>query len=117
LLGHRLQLNERQTSRCARRRNFTAPEIPYPVSMVLALQLRALGALPQVMGVLGKVYQRCKTASGTAQKTAVQHVHPENARGCRNTPRSQNHGLYRLCRSVVNKAFWDALPADIPHAA
>src|SRR3982750_4759812 len=64
-------------------------------SKVLDLQMRALGALPQVMA-FSEVYQALQTGVVDGQE---------------NTPPS-NHGYIGYV-VVVNKAFWDGLPADI----
>ncbi len=85
-------------------------------SKVLEAQFRALGAIPQVMA-FSEVYQALQTGVVDGHgEHAVEHLHPENARGAEVHRPLTNHGYIGYV-VIVNKKFWDGLPADIRAAA
>jgi C4-dicarboxylate-binding protein DctP len=80
-------------------------------SKVLEEQMRAVGALPQVMA-FSEVYQALQTGvvDGT-ENPHLQPLHPEDARGAEAHDLT-DHG-YLGYAVIVNKKFWDGLPADV----
>ena len=83
-------------------------------SKVLEAQMRALGAIPQVMA-FSEVYQALQTGvvdgtENTPSNIYTQKTHEVQAHGA-----LTGHG-YIGYGVIVNKKFWDALPADIRSA-
>jgi C4-dicarboxylate-binding protein DctP len=83
-------------------------------SKVLEAQMRALGAIPQVMA-FSEVYQALQTGvvdgtENTPSNVYTQKTHEVQAHGA-----ITNHG-YIGYAVIVNKKFWDGLPADIRSA-
>jgi C4-dicarboxylate-binding protein DctP len=71
------------------------------------------GAIPQVHGLSPRSYQAlANRRCGRHRESTVQHVHAENARGAEVRRCVTNHG-YLGYAVVVNKKFWEGLPADI----
>ena len=80
-------------------------------SKVLEAQMKALGAVPQVMA-FSEVYQALQTGvvdgtENTPSNTFTQKVHEVQAHGT-----ITNHG-YIGYAVIANKKFWDGLPADV----
>ena len=80
-------------------------------SKVLEAQMKALGAVPQVMA-FSEVYQGLQTGvvdgtENTPSNTFTQKVHEVQSNGS-----ITNHG-YIGYAVIANKKFWDGLPADI----
>lgn len=80
-------------------------------SKVLEAEIKALGALPQVMA-FGEVYQALQTGvvDGTENPPSnmfTQKMHEVQKHGI-----ITNHG-YLGYAVIVNKSFWDGLPADV----
>ncbi len=80
-------------------------------SKVLEAQMKALGAVPQVMA-FSEVYQALQTGvvdgtENTPSNTYTQKVHEVQAHGT-----ITNHG-YIGYAVIANKKFWDGLPADV----
>jgi C4-dicarboxylate-binding protein DctP len=77
-------------------------------SKVLEAQMKALGAVPQVMA-FSEVYQALQTGVVDGTENRLQHVHPENAKVQKHATLS-NHGYLGYAAVIVNKKFWDDLP-------
>lgn len=80
-------------------------------SKVLEAQMKALGAVPQVMA-FSEVYQGLQTGvvdgtENTPSNTYTQKVHEVQSHGT-----ITNHG-YIGYAVIANKKFWDGLPADV----
>jgi hypothetical protein len=78
-------------------------------SKVLEAQMRALGAIPQVMA-FSRSTRRCRPAWSTAPRTPLEHLHPEDARGAEVHDHVPTTAISATV--MVNKKFWDGLPAE-----
>src|ERR1700735_4720169 len=80
-------------------------------SKVLEAQFRALGAIPQVMA-FGEVYQALQTGVVDGQENTTSNVYSQKMHEVQKYMTMTNHGYIGYV-VVVNKKFWDGLPADI----
>ena len=80
-------------------------------SKVLEAQFRALGAIPQVMA-FGEVYQALQTGVVDGQENTWSNIYTQKMREVQKYATVTNHGYIGYV-VVVNKKFWDGLPADI----
>ena len=80
-------------------------------SKVLEAQMRALGAIPQVMA-FSEVYQALATGVVDGTRTRRRTNTPRRCTRCRSTRRCSEHG-YVGYAVIANKKFWDGLPADV----
>jgi C4-dicarboxylate-binding protein DctP len=80
-------------------------------SKVLELQMRALGALPQVMA-FSEVYQALQTGVVDGQENTPSNMFTQKMHEVQKYTTLSNHGYIGYV-VVVNKPFWDGLPADI----
>src|SRR3979411_2844838 len=80
-------------------------------SKVLEAQFRALGSIPQVMA-FGEVYQALQTGVVDGQENTWSNIYTQKMHEVQKYAPVTNHGYIGYV-VVVNKKFWDGLPADI----
>jgi C4-dicarboxylate-binding protein DctP len=80
-------------------------------SKVLEAQFRALGAIPQVMA-FSEVYQALQTGVVDGQENTASNIYTQKMHEVQKHLTMTNHGYIGYV-VVVNKKFWDGLPADI----
>ncbi len=80
-------------------------------SKVLEAQIKALGALPQVMA-FGEVYQGLQTGVVDGTENPPSNMYTQKMHEVQKHATVTNHG-YLGYAVIVNKAFWDGLPADV----
>jgi C4-dicarboxylate-binding protein DctP len=80
-------------------------------SKVLEAQFRLLGATPQVMA-FSEVYQALQTGVVDAQENTASNIYTQKFDEVQKYITLTNHGYIGYI-VVVNKKFWDGLPADI----
>jgi len=80
-------------------------------SKVLQAQFRALDALPQVMA-FSEVYQALQTGVVDGQENTWSNIYTQKMHEVQKYITETNHG-YIGYAVIVNKKFWDGLPADI----
>ena len=80
-------------------------------SKVLDSQMRALGALPQVMA-FSEVYQALQTGVVDGTENPPSNMYTQKMHEVQKFATVSNHG-YLGYAVIVNKKFWDGLPADI----
>ncbi len=80
-------------------------------SKVLAAQMRALGANPQVMA-FSEVYQGLQTGVVDGTENPPSNFYTQKLHEVQSNLTLSNHG-YLGYAVIVNKKFWDGLPADI----
>jgi C4-dicarboxylate-binding protein DctP len=80
-------------------------------SKVLEAQMRALGAIPQVMA-FSEVYQALQTGVVDGAETSPTNIYTQRWHEVQKFISMSHHG-YDAYAIVVNRKFWDSLPADI----
>jgi C4-dicarboxylate-binding protein DctP len=80
-------------------------------SKVLEAQFRTLGAIPQVMA-FSDVYQALQTGVVDGQENTWSNIYTQKMYEVQKYITATNHGYIGYV-VVVNKKFWDGLPADI----
>lgn len=80
-------------------------------SKVLDAQMRALGAIPQVMA-FSEVYQALQTGVVDGTENPPSNMYTQKMHEVQKYATVTNHG-YLGYAVIVNKKFWDGLPADI----
>lgn len=80
-------------------------------SKVLESQMRALGALPQVMA-FSEVYQALQTGVVDGTENPPSNLYTQKMHEVQKYVVESNHG-YLGYAVITNKKFWDGLPADI----
>jgi len=80
-------------------------------SKVLEAQIRALGAIPQVMA-FSDVYQALQTGVVDGTENPPSNMYTQKMHEVQKHATISNHG-YLGYAVIVNKKFWDGLPADI----
>jgi C4-dicarboxylate-binding protein DctP len=80
-------------------------------SKVLEAQFRALGSIPQVMA-FSEVYQALQTGVVDGQENTWSNMYTQKMHEVQKYATVTNHGYIGYV-VVVNKKFWDGLPADI----
>ena len=80
-------------------------------SKVLEAQFRALGAIPQVMA-FSDVYQALQTGVVDGQENTWSNIYTQKMHEVQKYATVTNHGYIGYV-VVVNKKFWDGLPAEI----
>src|SRR5712691_11445866 len=80
-------------------------------SKVLEAQFRALGATPQVMA-FSEVYQALQTGVVDGQENTPSNMYTQKMHEVQKYTTLTNHGYIGYV-VVVNKTFWDGLPADV----
>jgi len=80
-------------------------------SKVLEAQMRALGAIPQVMA-FSEVYQALQTGVVDGTENPPSNFYTQKMHEVQKHLTMTNHG-YLGYAVIVNKKFWDGLPADV----
>ena len=80
-------------------------------SKVLESQFRALGAIPQVMA-FSEVYQALQTGVVDGEENTASNIYSQKMHEVQKYMTMTNHGYIGYV-VVVNKKFWEGLPADI----
>ena len=80
-------------------------------SKVLEAQFRSLGAIPQVMA-FSDVYQALQTGVVDGQENTWSNMYTQKMHEVQKFATVTNHGYIGYV-VVVNKKFWDGLPADV----
>jgi len=80
-------------------------------SKVLDSQMRAMGAIPQVMA-FSEVYQALQTGVVDGTENPPSNLYTQKMHEVQKYVTLSNHG-YLGYAVIVNKKFWDGLPADI----
>ena len=80
-------------------------------SKVLEAEMRALGALPQVLA-FGEVYQALQTGVVDGTENPPSNMYTQKMHEVQKYTALTNHG-YLGYALIVNKKFWEGLPADI----
>jgi len=80
-------------------------------SKVLEEQIRALGALPQVMA-FSEVYQALQTGVVDGTENPISNLYTQKMHEVQKHLSLTEHG-YLGYAVIVNKKFWDGLPADV----
>jgi C4-dicarboxylate-binding protein DctP len=80
-------------------------------SKVLEAQFRTLGSIPQVMA-FSDVYQALQTGVVDGQENTWSNIYTQKMHEVQKYMTNTNHGYIGYV-VVVNKKFWDGLPADI----
>jgi C4-dicarboxylate-binding protein DctP len=80
-------------------------------SKVLEAQFRTLGAIPQVMA-FSEVYQALQTGVVDGQENTWSNIYTQKMHEVQKYITVTNHGYIGYI-VVVNKKFWDGIPADI----
>jgi C4-dicarboxylate-binding protein DctP len=80
-------------------------------SRVLQAQFKALSSLPQVMA-FGEVYQALQTGVVDGQENTWSNIYTQKMHEVQKYITESNHGYIGYV-VIVNKKFWDDLPADL----
>ena len=80
-------------------------------SKVLDSEMRALGALPQVLA-FSEVYQAMQTGVVDGNENTISNVYTQKMHEVQKYLTQTDHG-YIGYAVIVNKKFWDGLPADL----
>ncbi len=80
-------------------------------SKVLEAQFRALGSIPQVMA-FSEVYQALQTGVVDGQENTWSNIYTQKMHEVQKYITETNHGYIGYV-VVVNKKFWDGMPADV----
>jgi C4-dicarboxylate-binding protein DctP len=80
-------------------------------SKVLEEQMRALGAMPQVMA-FSEVYQALQTGVVDGTENPISNLYTQKMHEVQKNLTLTEHG-YLGYAVIVNKPFWDGLPADV----
>lgn len=91
--------------------DFRGQKIRIQSSKVLDGQMRALGATPQVMA-FSEVYQALQTGVVDGQENTWSNIYTQKFYEVQKYMTVSNHGVIEYA-VIVNKKFWDGLPADI----
>ena len=91
--------------------DFRGQKIRIQSSKILDAQMRALGATPQVMA-FSEVYQALQTGVVDGQENTWSNIYTQKFFEVQKYFTMSNHGVIEYA-VIVNKKFWDGLPADI----
>ena len=91
--------------------DFKGQKIRIQSSKVLEAQMRALGALPQVMA-FSEVYQALQTGVVDGQENTYSNFYTQKMHEVQKHLSVTDHG-YIGYAVITNKKFWDGLPADV----
>ena len=91
--------------------DFKGQKMRVQASKVLDAQMRALGANPQVMA-FSEVYQALQTGVVDGTENPPSNVYTQKMHEVQKNLTVSNHG-YLGYAVIVNKKFWDGLPADV----
>ncbi|HJV94196.1 MAG TPA: TRAP transporter substrate-binding protein [Azonexus sp.] len=94
-----------------RAEDFRGKKLRIQSSKVLDSQMRALGAMPQVMA-FSEVYQALQTGVVDGQENPASNIYTQKFYEVQKYLTITDHGYHGYVL-VANKNFWDALPADI----
>jgi C4-dicarboxylate-binding protein DctP len=94
--------------------DFKALKIRVQASRVLVEQMKALGCAPSVSPLID-VYQALKEGALDGQENTPSNIFTQRLHEVQSHMMVSNHG-YLAYAVIVNKAFWDKLPADIRSA-
>jgi C4-dicarboxylate-binding protein DctP len=78
---------------------------------VLEEQIRALGGIPQVMA-FSEVYQALQTGVVDGTENTISNIYSQKTHEVQKHLSLTNHG-YIGYAVIVNKKFWETLPADV----
>ncbi len=96
-------------------KDFRGQKMRIQSSKVLDAQMRALGANPQVMA-FSEVYQALQTGVVDGTENPPSNLYTQKMYEVQKYVTNSDHG-YLGYAVIVNKAFWDGLPAGCPHRA
>jgi C4-dicarboxylate-binding protein DctP len=91
--------------------DFKGQKMRIQSSKVLDGEMRALGVIPQVMA-FSEVYQALQTGVVDGTENPPSNLYTQKMHEVQKYVRVSNHG-YLGYAVIVNKKFWDGLPADI----
>src|SRR3954471_13707118 len=91
--------------------DFRGQKMRIQSSKVLDSQMRALGAVPQVMA-FSEVYQALQTGVVDGTENTPSNIYTQKMHEVQSHLTVSDHG-YIGYAVIVNKKFWDGLPADI----
>jgi C4-dicarboxylate-binding protein DctP len=91
--------------------DFRGMKIRIQSSKVLEAQMRALGAIPQVMA-FSEVYQALQTGVVDGAENTASNIYTQKHHEVQKFGTLADHG-YIGYAVIVNKKFWDGLPADV----
>ncbi len=91
--------------------DFKGLKIRIQSSKVLELQMRSLGAIPQVMA-FSDVYQALQTGVVDGQENTPSNMYTQKMHEVQKYTTLSDHGYIGYV-AIANKKFWDGLPADI----
>ena len=91
--------------------DFKGQKLRIQSSKVLDAQMRALGAIPQVMA-FSEVYQALQTGVVDGTENPPSNMYTQKMHEVQKYATVSNHG-YLGYAVIVNKQFWDGLPADV----
>lgn len=94
--------------------DFKGQKMRIQSSKVLDAQMRALGSIPQVMA-FSEVYQALQTGVVDGTENPPSNMYTQKMFEVQKYANITNHG-YLGYAVIVNKKFWDGLPADIRKA-
>jgi C4-dicarboxylate-binding protein DctP len=92
-------------------KDFRGQKMRIQSSKVLDAQMRALGAIPQVMA-FSEVYQALQTGVVDGTENPPSNLYTQKMFEVQKYVTDSNHG-YLGYAVIVNKAFWEGLPPDI----
>jgi len=92
-------------------KDFRGQKMRIQSSKVLEAQMRALGASPQVMA-FSEVYQALQTGVVDGTENPPSNLYTQKMHEVQKYVTKSDHG-YLGYAVIVNKAFWEGLPADI----
>lgn len=91
--------------------DFRGKKLRIQSSKVLESQMRALGALPQVLA-FSEVYQALQTGVVDGQENPVTNIYTQKFHEVQKYLTLTDHGYHGYVL-IANKKFWDALPPDV----
>jgi len=94
--------------------DFRGQKLRIQSSKVLDAETRALGATPQVMA-FSEVYQALQTGVVDGLENTWSNIYTQKFYEVQKHATVSNHGVVEYA-VIVNKKFWDSLPADIRSA-
>jgi len=95
-------------------KDFRGKKMRIQSSKALEAQMKALGAVPQVMA-FSEVYQALQTGVVDGTENPPSNLYTQKMYEVQKYVTNSNHG-YLGYAVIVNKAFWEGLPADIRKA-
>ena len=91
--------------------DFKGQKLRIQSSKVLDAQMRSLGAIPQVMA-FSEVYQALQTGVVDSTENPPSNMYTQKMHEVQKHANVSNHG-YLGYAVIVNKKFWEGLPADV----